>query len=136
MEISCHKLGIILEKKVSQKLQCALKLIIICSFWLLCNTSIDKIHYFDFWPKFNLIFYPFLENFIIHIAIVFNQSFIVPCDLTKYLKRTKRPIYAVQVNVFQKHLFLHQLTHNMTKVCSLIYFFLTWKLQAQNKLCT
>ena len=39
------------------------------------------------------------------------------------------------VNVFQKHLFLHQLTHNMTKVCSLIYFFLTWKLQAQNMLC-
>ena len=49
------------------------------------------------------------------------QSFIVPCDLTKYLKRTKRPIYAVQVNVFQKHLFLHQLTHNMTTDYSLNY---------------
>ena len=30
----------------------------------------------------------------------------------------------LQVNLFQKHLFLHQLTHNMTKDCSLIYQFL------------
>ena len=29
----------------------------------------------------------------------------------------------VQVNLFQKHLFLHQLTHNMTKDCSLNYKF-------------
>jgi hypothetical protein len=33
----------------------------------------------------------------------------------------------VQVNLFQKHLFFHQLTHNMTKDCSLIYEFSTWK---------
>ena len=31
---------------------------------------------------------------------------------------------------------LHQLTHNMTKDCSLICQFNTWKLQAQNILCT
>ena len=31
----------------------------------------------------------------------------------------------LQVNLFQKHLFLHQLTHNMTKDCSLIYQFNT-----------
>ena len=31
--------------------------------------------------------------------------------------------HTVQVNLFQKHLFLHQLTHNMTKDCSLIYQF-------------
>ena len=30
----------------------------------------------------------------------------------------------LQVNLFQKHLFLYQLTHNMTKYCSLIYQFL------------
>ena len=42
----------------------------------------------------------------------------------------------VQVNLFQKLLFLHQLTHNMTKGCSLYYKFRTWKLQAQNMLCT
>ena len=30
----------------------------------------------------------------------------------------------VQVNLFQKHLFLQQLTHNMKKECSLIYQFL------------
>ena len=34
----------------------------------------------------------------------------------------------IQVNLFQKYLFLHQLTHNMTKDCSLNYEFSTWKL--------
>jgi hypothetical protein len=28
--------------------------------------------------------------------------------------------FSIKVNLFQKHLFLQQLTHNMTKVCSLI----------------
>ena len=32
----------------------------------------------------------------------------------------------IQVNLFQKHLFLYQLTHNMTKDCSLIYQFSTY----------
>ena len=41
-------------------------------------------------------------------------------------------IIYVQVNLFQKFLFLHQLTHNMTKYCSLNYKFSTWKFQAQN----
>ena len=31
----------------------------------------------------------------------------------------------IQVNLFQKHLFLHRLTHNMTKDCSLNYKFRT-----------
>ena len=31
----------------------------------------------------------------------------------------------VQVNLFQKHLFLHQLTHNATKDCSFNYEFST-----------
>ena len=44
--------------------------------------------------------------------------------------------YCAQVNLFQKHLFLHQLTHNMAKDCSLNYKFSTWKFQAQNMLCT
>ena len=38
----------------------------------------------------------------------------------------------VQVNLCQKLLFLHQLTHNMTTCCSLNYKFNTWKFQAQN----
>ena len=44
----------------------------------------------------------------------------------------------VQGNLCQKHLFSHQLTHNMTKNCSLIYQSskYIWKLQAQNMLCT
>ena len=38
----------------------------------------------------------------------------------------------LQVNLCQKHLFSHQLIHNMITDCSLIYQFNTWKLQAQN----
>ena len=38
----------------------------------------------------------------------------------------------VQVNLCQKHSFLNQLTHNMTKDCSLN----SLKLQVQNMLCT
>ena len=45
-------------------------------------------------------------------------------------------IILIQVDLFQKHLFLHWLTHNMTKYCSLNYQFSTWKLQAQNALRT
>ena len=42
----------------------------------------------------------------------------------------------VQVNLCQKHLFLNQLTRNMTTDCSLIYNFLPRKIQIQNMLCT
>ena len=42
----------------------------------------------------------------------------------------------LQVNLCQKHLFLHQLTHNMMTDCSLNYEFITWKFQAQNMLRT
>jgi hypothetical protein len=38
----------------------------------------------------------------------------------------------IQVNLCQKLLFLHQLTHNMTKDCSLNSKFNTWKFQGQN----
>ena len=38
----------------------------------------------------------------------------------------------LKLNFYQKLLFLHQLTHNMTTDCSLIYKFNTWKLLAQN----
>ena len=38
----------------------------------------------------------------------------------------------VQVNLCQKLLFLHQLTHYMKTKCSLNYKFNTWKFQAQN----
>jgi len=43
-------------------------------------------------------------------------------------KAEKRPI---KVNLCQKLLFLHQLTHNMTADCSLNYKRNTWKFQAQ-----
>ena len=47
--------------------------------------------------------------------------------------------FTVQVNLCQKLLFLHQLTHNMTKDCPVNYQFITWKFQAkntQNLFCT
>ena len=37
----------------------------------------------------------------------------------------------LQVNLCQKPLFLHQLTHNMTTDCSVNYQFSTWKLPVQ-----
>ena len=37
----------------------------------------------------------------------------------------------LQVNLCQKLLYLHQLTHNMTTDCTLNYKFKTWKFQAQ-----
>ena len=40
-------------------------------------------------------------------------------------------LLSVQVNLYQKLLFLHQLTHNMTTDCSLNYNFNTWKFQTQ-----
>ena len=41
-------------------------------------------------------------------------------------------VISVQVNLCQKPLFLHQLTHNMTTDCSVNYQFSTWKFQALN----
>ena len=42
----------------------------------------------------------------------------------------------LQVNLYQKHSFLNQLTHNITTDCSLIPDFGTRKIQAENMLCT
>ena len=42
----------------------------------------------------------------------------------------------LQVNLFQKHLFLHQLTYKITKDYSLNYMFSTWKLHARTMLRT
>ena len=48
------------------------------------------------------------------------------------------PFFADQLhpNLCQKHLFLNQVTHNITKDCSLIYQISSWILQAQNMFCT
>ena len=52
-------------------------------------------------------------------------------DVRVYKKIYKNSLKIVKVNLFQKHLFLHQLTYNMTTDCSLNYKFFTWKFQAQ-----
>ena len=41
----------------------------------------------------------------------------------------------IQLNLFQKHSFLNQLTHNTMTDCSLNYEFSARKLQVQNMLC-
>ena len=57
-------------------------------------------------------------------------SWVKSFDSEHYLKERDR--YILQVNLCQKLLFLHQLTHNMTTDCSLNYYkFNTWKFQAQ-----
>ena len=54
------------------------------------------------------------------------------CVFTRYYIHPAISINTwVQVNLCQKLLFLHQLTHNMTTDCSLNYKFNTWKFQAQ-----
>ena len=47
-----------------------------------------------------------------------------------------KKIAFIQVNLCQKLLFLHQITHNVTTDSSLNYKFNTWKFLAQNMLCT
>ena len=69
---------------------------------------------------------PITRSSTLHIAILYIY----------YENKSFNSKTCVQVNIFQKHLFLHQLSHNMTKNCSLNYKFSTWKLQAQNMLRT
>ena len=59
-----------------------------------------------------------------------NDLFCIVCSIAAQTMAKK--VKYVQVNLFQKHLFLSQLTHNMTTDCSLNYQFSTWKFQAQN----
>ena len=62
--------------------------------------------------------------------LVWHSCSYLVSHLSSYL--VVHSLSSVQVNFYQKHLFFHQLTHNMTKDCSLSYKFSTWKLQAQN----
>ena len=59
-----------------------------------------------------------------HKSLILSAQSIIEIDTTRK--------NLVQVNLFQKLLFLHQLTHNMTKNCSSNYKFSTLKLQAEN----
>ena len=65
----------------------------------------------------------------------FPQKYLTKLGQWFFLKDWLEHIVTIQVNLFQKHLFLHQLSHSMTKDCSLNYEFSSWKLQAQNILC-
>ena len=56
-----------------------------------------------------------------------NKCFPPGAEIKKILDFYSQVILSLflQVNLFQKHLFLYQLTHNMTKDCSLNYEFST-----------
>ena len=67
-----------------------------------------------------------------HLKWATKSNNTAPCHLnvanlchTKFQRKNKTDVYSkstkihsLQVNLFQKHLFFHQLTHNMTKDCS------------------
>ena len=62
---------------------------------------------------------------------------IVPCSTSidvQTIKISNWWILQLQVILYQKHTFLHQLNQNITVDCSLNYEFSTWKFQAQNML--
>ena len=54
-----------------------------------------------------------------------NQASNSSNDTHEKILHKTQDLNSVQVNLFQKHLFLHQLTHNMSNDCSLIYQFST-----------
>ena len=72
----------------------------------------------------------------IRVQAIFFPSVVLSYDRTTVRWKLQPSTYLLQVNLFQKRLFLHQLTHNRTTDCSLIIDFSTRKIQAQNMLCT
>ena len=62
-----------------------------------------------------------------------HSTVMMPSSLQYGLTHKLRWQDKVQVNLCQKLLFLHQLTHNMTTYCSLNYKFNTWKFQTQTE---
>ena len=81
---------------------------------------------------FDIYFWPFNKSHE-KINTIFVISAIIASIWNVFIKLTWWKTYSklLQVNLFQKHSFLNQLTHNMTTDCSLNYKFNTWKFQAQ-----
>ena len=90
--------------------------------WSLWSSQFTTINHITMGPKniefeFELLLCPHFTRFFLY------------CEIGRQFRNyTTKPL---QVNLFQKLLFLHQLTHNMTTDCSLNYKFNTWKFQAQ-----
>ena len=63
-------------------------------------------------------------------------KFVYSENATKFCEIFTLLLSTVQVDLCQKHLFWHQLTHNMTQDCSLNYEFSRYKFRGQNMLCT
>ena len=104
--------------------------------------------YFE-WATFQIVFQTFLTSWsllsnvlsLLCSQVFFSRQFNFKVEtrlkwFQSEISISSNMCLQVQVNIFQKDLFLHQLTHNMTKDCSLNCKFSTWKLQAQNMLCT
>ena len=74
----------------------------------------------------------FLQVFEILVSNRYEKGFQVLKIVSQVFQAIIKPTgHFLQVNLCQKLLFLHQLTHNMTTDCSLNYKFNTWKFQAQ-----
>ena len=65
-----------------------------------------------------------------HLTGGINNLFLFP-SVRSSISNLKSNDEKLQVNLCQKLLFLHQLTHNMTTDCWLNYNFNTWKFQAR-----
>ena len=94
------------------------------------------IHILFTWEKFICKFLPTELNMISYVIpksskFQKNAGWILTTTKNTYIFSGE----ILQVNLCQKHLFSHQLTHNMTKREFLIYQLNIWKLQAQNMLC-
>ena len=111
---------------------------IICLFWMLIDKRVEPWFFLSLIFKLEISF--FLWFIVVFIASMSKGTFIcyvstlfINCNIfTNFLSI----FLHVQVNLCQKCLFSQQLTQKMTKDCSLIYQFSTWKLQAQNMVRT
>jgi hypothetical protein len=63
-----------------------------------------------------------VQKLFLTFRTIFVHNMFSPCSAKR---RASDKDFPVQVNLFQKHLFLHQLTQNRTKDCSLNYKFST-----------
>ena len=94
----------------------------------------ERVSSWNFWHIISLRI--FVLEFLAHYFIAFHCEFLsLFSDYTVWYLLHSQHLFSIQVNFCQQLLFLHQLTHNITKDFSLNYQFNTWKFQAQNMLC-
>ena len=109
------------------------------SFFKFASPIICKPYRYDLWNLIGAYLVPMYKQFSfysIFLLLLFITLLFFSSRVEFQPELHFRCHQILQLNLFQKHLFLHQLTHNITKDFSLNYKFSTWKLQAQNMLRT